>query len=135
MEVSHAAATSCSPHDVPQGVVASRPFLSSLFSSYPPFSFLSISFLDIPVPPNACCACVRACLPACVRELKFAQRGYGYITRRRPSVVVVNIQLRGNVAPRRVAFLVYVIAAVASREPPCAHVNTYTFTYGTHRTY
>lgn len=41
-------------------LVVSRPFLSSLFSSYPSFSFLSISFLDIPVPPNACCACVRA---------------------------------------------------------------------------
>lgn len=100
----------------------SRPFLSSLFfSSYPSFSFLSISFLDIPVPPNACCACVR--------ELKFAQRGYGYITRTEALHVVANIQLRGNVAPRRVAFLVYVIAAVASRETPCVHINTYTHTY------
>lgn len=72
---------------------------------------------------------------ACVRELKFAQRGYEYITRTEAFHVVVNIQLRGNVAPRRVAFLVYVIAAVASRETPCAHINTYTCTYRTHRTY
>lgn len=111
----------------------SRPFLSSLFfSSYPSFSFLSISFLDIPVPPNACCACVRACLRA---RTQVRTKGIWVYNATEAIHVVVNIQLRGNVAPRRVAFLVYVIAAVASRETPCAHINTYTCTYRTHRTY
>lgn len=95
------------------------------------FSLFPISFLDVLVSPNAaCCACVRAC----VREPKFAQRGYGYITRTETLRAVANTQLRGNVASRHDRFRGYVIAAVASRQIPCMHIHQYirrnTCTYG-----
>lgn len=135
--MSHAAATSCSPHDVPQGVVArSCRVLFFLLSSshlillFPSFLY---PFWTFPFPlTRAVRACVRACLRA---RTQVRTKGIWVYNATEAIHVVVNIQLRGNVAPRRVAFLVYVIAAVASRETPCAHINTYTCTYRTHRTY
>lgn len=94
------------------------------FSSFLFFPLFPISFLDVLVSPNAaCCACVRAC----VREPKFAQRGYGYITRTEALRAVANTQLRGNVASRHDRFRgVRYRRSRFTRDPVYAHTPIHT---------
>lgn len=93
--------------------------LFSSLSSHPSFfSLFPIYFLDVLVSPNAACC-------ACVREPKFAQRGYGYITRQRPSVQWPTHNYAATSRRATTAFVVYVIAAVASRQISCMHIHQY----------